>query len=473
MNTTSSDTTNDIPAKILIVDDSKAVRHVLQENLTAAGFDITEAENGQQGLDIAAQQPFDLIITDVDMPVMDGIEMASFLKADLATSKIPIIVLSANDEDDLVEEGFRVGVDAYLAKGDDIKDNVLAIQNLLKTRQLLTGSRILVVDDSQSIRAFLMAGLIGEGFKVEAASNGEEALVKLGTFKPDLIISDLMMPEMDGAELCKTLKQSEGYNTIPIIMMSNINDKPVMRRLMREGASSFLIKPFTINQLTIHIEEMFSTNYRVMRDETEGMAKEQSLTMGALTSVINALEARESHSRGQSERVAHVAGAIGQELGMSPKEVERLKLGGRLHDLGMIAVRDSVLLKKGPLTNEEYALVKTHTKVAEEILLPIPSLEDIMPAVTAHHERFDGSGYPEGLKGEDIPLVARIMAVADVYEALSSERPYRDSLPPFVAADILTEDRGTKFCPECIDAFMRWFDKTSGEFDLPPEFLAE
>ena len=473
MITHSSDTPDNDPIHILIVEDSKSVRHVLSENLSAAGFAVTEAKNGQQGLELASQTPFDCIVTDIDMPIMDGIEMVSLLKAEYATSTIPIIVLSANADDETVEEGFRNGVDAYLAKADDIDDNVQAIKDILMSNRLLTGSRVLVVDDSQAVRAFLVAGLIGEGFQVETAVNGEEALVKLGMFKPDLIISDLMMPEMDGAELCKAIRMSEEYSAIPIIMMSNINDKSVMRRLMREGASSFLIKPFTINQLTIVIEEIFSSNYRYLLNEKQQLSQEQSLALGAIISMINALEAREGHSRGQSERVAYVAGAIAQDMGINAEERERIKLAGRLHDIGMIAVRDKVLLKKEPLTEDEFHFIRQHVSIGAEILAPIPSLEDILPAVIHHHERWDGSGYPNRLKGEEIPLIARIVAVADVYEALSSERPYRDSLPPFVAADIIREDKGVKFCPACVDAFLCWFNKSSGEYDLPPEFLAE
>lgn len=473
MNTTSSDASEHRSPRILVVDDSRAVRHALHEHLGKAGFEVALAENGEEGYAIASQGDFDLIITDIDMPQMDGIEMASRLKAEFATATVPIIVLAANDDTALVEEGFRVGVDAYLAKGDDMTDNVEAVMDILKSKQLLSGSRVLVVDDSQSVRAFLMAGLIGEGFVVEVASDGKEGLGKLESFKPDLIISDLMMPELDGSELLRTVKQSEDHRTVPVIMMSTVNDKPLMRRLMREGATSFLVKPFTINQLTVVIEEIFSSNYRMLLEEKERLACEQAKTLSALTAMVAAMDAREPHTDGQSERVAAVAAGIGEELGMSPPEVERLRLGGLLHDIGMIAIQDQVLLKKEPLTEEEFRHIRTHTEVAAEILRPIRSLRDILPAVTLHHERWDGSGYPDGIAGEEIPMIARIMAVADVYEALSSERPYRDSLPPGVAMEILKEDRGSKFCPDCVDGFLRWFEKTGGVIEIRQECVPE
>lgn len=464
MNTTSSDTTAATAGRVLVVDDSKSVRHALDENLTAAGFEVIQAEDGEDGLAKVAEHAFNLIITDIDMPNMDGIEMASRLKAEFATSKIPIIVLAANDDDDLVEEGFRVGVDAYLAKGDDIEENVESIKRIIENKRLLTGSKVLVVDDSQSVRAFLMTGLMGEGFTVQVASNGEEGLVRLGSFQPDLIIADLMMPEMDGAEMLRAVKQSK-YSDVPVIMMSNVNDKPVMRRLIREGAASFLIKPFTINQMTILIEDLFSNNFRCMVEEKEHIKTELDQVMTALTATVAAMDDRQDHTHGQSERVAAVAAGIGEELGMSREEIERLRLGGRLHDIGMIAVPDNILLKKEPLTDEELDMIRAHTSLAASLLSPVDSLQDILPAATSHHERWDGSGYPQGLSGEDIPLIARIMAVADVYEALSSERPYRDSLPPFVAMNIIKEERGSKHCPECVDGFLRWFERTDGEFD--------
>jgi len=457
----------DSPPQVLVVDDSNSVRYAMQKNLTEAGMEITLASDGQEGLTKAMDNDFDLIITDVDMPRMDGFELCKRLKGEFKTSHIPIIILSTRDSDKHVEEGFRVGADAYLAKGGDIQENIERIKDILSAKHFLTGSKVLVVDDSSSVRLFLQSGLIKEGFNVETAENGKVALDMLPDFKPDLIISDLMMPEMDGAELCRAVKKSEEFATIPIIIISTLGDKPLMRRLMREGAATFLVKPFTVTQLSIVIEELFSSNFRLLLEEKEWLIKEHNLTLAAIASLVQALEARDSLTRGHSEKVALIAVAIGEELGFKTSELDRLKLVGQLHDLGKIGVRDDVLLKKDRLDNDEYEHVKNHSNVVADILRPIKSLNDILEVATSHHERWDGKGYPDGLKGEDIPLQARIVAVADIYEAVTSERPYRDSMPTPVAISIIEEERGKQLCPTCVDAFMKWFERTGGEVELP------
>jgi len=457
------------PPQILVVDDSNSVRYIMQKSLTEAGMDVSLACDGAEGLAKAMDGDFDLIITDIDMPKMDGLELCTRLRQEFKTSHIPIIALSTRDSDAQVEEGFRVGVDAYLAKGANIKENVERIKDILSAKSFLTGSKILVVDDSSSVRLFLKAGLEKEGFIVQTSANGKEALGMLPDVRPDLIVSDLMMPEMDGGELCRAVKKSEEFATIPIVIMSTLTDKPLMRRLMRGGAATYLIKPFTITQLTITIEEIFSSNFRLLLEEKERLTMERDLTLAAIASLIEALEARDSMTRGHSERVALIAVGIGEELDFKPSELERLLLIGRLHDLGKIGVRDDVLLKKDRLNDMEFEHIKDHSKVVADILRPIKSLHDILEVTTSHHERWDGKGYPDGLTGENIPLRARIIAMADLYEAVTSERPYRDSMPRQVALQIITDERGKQLCPTCVDAFMKWYDRTGGTVELPEE----
>ncbi len=454
---------------ILVVDDSNSVRYAMEKHLSQAGFAVTLAEDGEEGLDRALEGDFDLVITDIDMPRMDGFELCAKLKGEFKTSGIPIIILSTRDSDEHVERGFRVGADAYLAKSADIRENIERIKDIVRARNFLTGSRVLVVDDSSSIRLFLRVGLTENGFTVKTACNGREALDVLDEFKPDLIITDLMMPEVDGFELCRSLKKTE-FASVPVVVMSTLSDKAIMRRLMREGAASCLIKPFTVPQLSMVIEEIFSSNFRLLLEEKERLQMEHRLTLSAIASLVQALEARDSLTRGHSERVALIAVGIGEELEFKPAELERLLLIGRLHDLGKIGVRDDVLLKKDRLNTREYEHIKDHSSVVADILRPIESLHDILEVTTSHHERWDGKGYPDGLAGEAIPLKARIISVADVYEAVTSERPYRDSMPPGVALEIIREERGKQLCPTCVDAFMRWFEKTGGEAKLPEDY---
>ena len=458
------------PLLILVVDDSKSVRYALDSQLREAGFEVVTAQDGEEGLARALEQSFDLVITDIDMPKMDGFELCTRLKAEYKTSQIPIIILSARDSDKDIEQGFRVGADAFLAKGDHIQDKIERIREILSTKHFLTGRRILVADDSASVQLFLQAGLEEAGFVVTLASNGREALERLETFRPDLVLTDLMMPEMDGSQLLQAIKRSGKHPLLPVIVMSTVGDRPLMRRLIRDGAATFLVKPFTINQAIITIEELFSSQFKLLAEERERLRMEHELTLAAIASLVQALEARDSMTRGHSERVALIAQGLGEELGFTTDELERLLLIGRLHDLGKIGVRDKVLLKEGPLNRDEFEHVKRHSNVVADILRPIESLHDILEVTLYHHERWDGEGYPEGLKGEEIPFLARIISVADVFEALTSERPHRDSLPIQVALDHIREERGHQLCPTCVDAFFSWFERTKGEIDLPRQF---
>ena len=265
---------DDTPPQILVVDDSTSVRYAMQKSLTEAGMIVTLASDGEEGLARAMNSNFDLIITDIDMPKMDGFELCTRLKEEFKTSHIPIIVLSTHDSDEHVEEGFRVGVDAYLSKSGNIEENIERIKDILTAKNFLTGSKILVVDDSSSVCLFLEKELREEGFIVQTAENGKAAFDMLPLFKPDLILSDLMMPEMDGGELCRTIKKSVEFCTIPIVIMSSLADKALMRRLMREGVATYLIKPFSVTQLSIVIEEIFSSNFRLLLEEKERLTME-------------------------------------------------------------------------------------------------------------------------------------------------------------------------------------------------------
>jgi len=190
-------------------------------------------------------------------------------------------------------------------------------------------------------------------------------------------------------------------------------------------------------------------------------------TISALVLMARAAEARTPQTEGHSERVALAARGIGRELGLPDAECDRLLVIGRLHNIGIVGTRDSVLLKTAALTPDEYAHVQHHTILGAKILAPIRELADVAEVCLNHHERWDGSGYPNSIQGESIPFYARIVAVADVFSALASSRPHRDSLPRPVAADMIEEERGTKHCPRSVDGFLKWFARTGGITDLP------
>ncbi|BCS88689.1 HD-GYP domain-containing protein [Pseudodesulfovibrio sediminis] len=189
--------------------------------------------------------------------------------------------------------------------------------------------------------------------------------------------------------------------------------------------------------------------------------------LDVLINLARDAEARNITTAKHSERVALVARGIARELGLTGSALDRMLLMGRLHNIGIVGVRDSVLLKTDALTDAEFKHIQSHTTRGAELLAPIPSLSDVAEVCLSHHERWNGTGYPNGIKGEEIPYNARIIAVADVFVAIKSERPHRDSMPRQVAADIIEEEKGTLLCPECVEAFGRWFSETGGKIDLP------
>jgi response regulator RpfG family c-di-GMP phosphodiesterase len=442
--------------RILIVDDSAVVRSVLSKELLKTGVEVTQAENGQQAMDIALCKEFDLIITDVEMPVMDGIELCRKLKLNPRTQQIPIVILSSLDREEDVKRGYKAGATTYISKAQAKDSLIETIETVLQKSTFQRGRLILVVDDSNTIRTLVEKGLKEVGFEVVKAENGQAGLDFLkGGRRPDLILSDIDMPVMNGEEFCRTVHMDPVLASIPFVVMSANNDRPIMRRMLQLGADSYLVKPFNIDQLVITVEKLLSDKLLLLHKEKERLEIEQRLILASITSLCNALEARDSYTRGHSEAVSDIATRIATEMGMSQEDIDHVKLGGKLHDLGKIGVVDNVLLKPGKLSDEEFAIIQKHPVIGADILRPVPSLAKILPIVLYHHERIDGKGYPEGLKGDSIPLWARITAVGDTYHALTSDRPYRKGMERDKALQIIEEVSGTQLCPDCVDVFLR------------------
>jgi putative two-component system response regulator len=288
---------------------------------------------------------------------------------------------------------------------------------------------------------------------VIACENGQQAMRQIEKSRPDLILSDIDMPEMNGIELCKKVHADPGLAVIPFVMMSSNSDRAIMRRLLQWGATSYLVKPFNLEQLVITVEKLLSDHFVILLKEKERLDVERKMMLASITSLIAALEARDPYTRGHSEAVAMIVAEMGAHMNGDPEEMDGLKIAGKLHDLGKIGVPDSILLKPGRLSDEELAIIKEHPVIGASILSSIPSLKPLLPVILHHHERFDGKGYPHGLKGKQINLWARMTAVADTYHALTSDRPYRQGMSHERAVSIIEEVRGTQLCPDCVDVF--------------------
>ncbi|MCP4348542.1 MAG: response regulator [Desulfobacterales bacterium] len=449
--------------KILIVENSSAIRLGLISILNKFGADVKQAINSRQGLEIAKAEHFDLIITDTDMPEMDGFEFCRDLKEQQSMST-PVIILGSQDNENEVEKGFSVGASAYINKIHAYRDLEKYVKELLKKSVPLYKRLIMVVDDSRSVRKFVREGLIREGFRVVTSCNGREGLEIIEEEKPDLILSDLNMPEMNGMAFYEALQTDSLGAGIPFVVMSVINDLSTMRHIMYKGAVAYLVKPFNIEQLIITIEKMLSDRYQVLLREKERFTVERNLMLGSISSLIRALEARDNYTMGHSDFVAKMVVGMACRMNFSPQEIEDIDIAAKLHDIGKIGLKDDLLLKPDKLTDEEFETVKRHPVIGAEILLPIPSLKEMIPAVLYHHERLDGKGYPDGLKGSDLPLWARMIAVADTYHALVSDRPYRNGKSHENALQTISEVAGTQLCPECIRVFMEWIETQESSY---------
>ena len=319
------------------------------------------------------------------------------------------------------------------------------------------GINILVVDDSISMRHFLHQELTKEGFLVCTAENGRNALeiIKNGNI-PNLILSDVYMPEMSGIELCEALHGNPLYRAIPFVVMSTENDSDNMRQMRQHGAAAFIIKPFNIEQLIMTLNKIFSYEFLLLQKENERLDGEQKLLLAGITSLVKALEARDHYTRGHSERVSAILAGLVEYSGGTAADIERAKIAGRLHDIGKIGIRDDVLLKPGRLSYDEFEHIQQHPSIGASIIQTIPSISDILPVVYSHHERMDGNGYPQGLSGHEIPLLARMTAVADTYDALTSDRPYRQSKSHDNALDLIAKVTGSQLCPDAVGLFFKW-----------------
>ena len=320
-----------------------------------------------------------------------------------------------------------------------------------------TGLEILVVDDSTSVCLALQEGLAKEGYRVRTAKNGRDALESIAEKPPNLILSDVYMPEMDGLELCAALRANSLYAAIPFVVMSTEKDIGNMRQMLKFGAAAFIIKPFNIEQLMMTLNTIGSYEFLLLLKEKERLDGEQKFLLAGITSLVQALEARDSYTRGHSERVSLILSGLVKHSGSSPYHVERARMAGRLHDIGKIGIRDNVLSKPGHLNYDEFEHIQLHPTIGASIIRTIPSFSDILPVVFSHHERMDGNGYPQGLTGPYIPLWARMTAVADTYDALTSDRPYRKGMPHDKALQVIKAAAGAQLCPECVDLFLDWF----------------
>jgi putative nucleotidyltransferase with HDIG domain len=322
---------------------------------------------------------------------------------------------------------------------------------------------ILLVDDEEMIRRLLSQKLSAEGYRCQQAANAEQALEKLKDDSIELMILDIRMPGKSGVELLPEIKAK--YPDTAVVMATAVDDANTAINCMKAGAYDYVTKPFNLEEVSFSVRRALEgrrlkLENRDYQQHLEQKVEEQAQKIrasffNAVTALAYALEAKDVYTSGHSQRVTEISVAIAKELGLPKESIEKIRLAGLVHDIGKIGVRELVLNKPGSLSEEEYEHVRLHSETGEHILEPLVGDKEILKAVRHHHERYDGAGYPDGLKGERIPLLARIIAVADTFDAMTSERPYRKALTKEAACAEVERCRGTQFDPEAADAFLK------------------
>jgi cyclic di-GMP phosphodiesterase len=323
--------------------------------------------------------------------------------------------------------------------------------------------RALIVDDEQHLRRVLVRLMTADGFQCDEAGNGREALAVLAHHEAVIVLSDLHMPELDGIGLLREVRVK--YPDTAVMLVSAIADVQTAVECLGEGAMDYVTKPFQLEEVRARVRQALDKRRLILenRDYQERLEERvaiqqrrlEELFLASIQSLADALEVKDTYTHGHSLRVSRYSGAVARELGMDPDFVRQVELGGRVHDIGKIGVREPVLNKAGPLTDEEYRHVMTHPVVGWRILAPLLSEQPrALHIVRHHHERWDGRGLPDGLAREDIPLEARIVGVADTFDAMTSERPYRPGASLDATIEELQRCRGTQFDPSIVAAFM-------------------
>jgi putative two-component system response regulator len=279
---------------------------------------------------------------------------------------------------------------------------------------------ILIVDDDPDVANVLRALLEADGHHVDRTCDGVEGLEYLDNHLPDLVFLDIDMPRMNGFELCSRIKSDPRTRLLPVIILTGHSESEARIRAWGLDADDFLTKPFRRIEVGTRCRALLR-----LKDLMDELDCAQSVVF----SLARAIEAKSQHTQGHSERVTSYAVALAKRVGVNEKDHAVLRRGAALHDVGKIAVPDEILNKPGALTKEEFDIVKLHPVAGVRIVEPLRSVRDAIPLIRWHHERMDGKGYPDGLEGKDIPLLTRILSVADVFDALASSRPYRSAIP--------------------------------------------
>src|SRR5258708_32595823 len=326
---------------------------------------------------------------------------------------------------------------------------------LHQSHQPITGT-ILVADDQAANRELLEGLLAAQGCKVITVPDGAAAVEELTRTQVDLVLLDVMMPHLNGFEVCERIKNNPNTYLIPVIVITALSDKQDRLEGIKVGADDFLSRPVDRTELLARVQSLLK-----LKQRTDELERAESV----LFSLARSIEGKDPYTHGHCERLAQYSARLGEHLKLSEEQLIALRRAGVVHDVGKIAVPDAILLKPGALTADEWKLIKEHPVVGERICAPLKSFRFVLPIIRHHHEKFDGSGYPDGLRGESIPITARVLQIVDVYDALTTDRPYKKAFSVTDALQTMKEEVAKGWWdPHIFDQFERLVSSGVADF---------
>lgn len=455
--------------KILIVDDDQMSRKLAEFVLKKDGYNTTSVESGSACIEhLKNSNDIDLVLLDIEMPQMNGIETLENIRADKSIAKTKVIFLTANEFSKYKEQSKRLGVLDFISKPVYGPEMLNRIKDVFDKETTAIKDTILVIDDDR-MNLKLAEHMLAPFYNVVTSLSYKDALDYLSKELPALALLDVHMPVMNGFELLAEIRKIKDCDDLPVIFLTADSDRETEIRVFKEGGLDYIQKPFVPEVVLERIKRILSLHKlqtslesevrRRTAELEESRRKHEILSLQVVKSLASAIDAKDRYTNGHSSRVAQYSKEIAHHAGKSIEYQDEIYFVALLHDIGKIGIPDNILNKNTKLTDAEYEIIKQHPNIGVEILKNITEMPNIEIGAHYHHERFDGKGYPKGLAGNEIPEIARIIAVADAYDTMTSRRSYRDVLPQDVVREEIAKGRGLQFDPVFTDIMLKMIDE--------------